>query len=338
MAETKEKDDFEFEIEGQEKEESAAPQQKTKVESKGKPEQEDIEVVDDTPDPDKGRRPAPPELVKELEEDELEEYSEKVKNRLINMKRVWHDERREKERALREQQEAIDFAKKMLEENKRLKQKLSTGEQTLIDTTKSAAELEFEMAKRAYKEAYDTGDADQITDAQTKLAEATWKVQKVKDYKPTLQTEEVEVKIPSATENVSRLDSKTEAWQQRNPWWGKDEEMTALALGYHQKLEKQYGVGYVGTDDYWSKVDETMRKRFPDYDWGDEPEVRTTNGGGKPVVRAETKPATVVAPATRSTSSKKIVLKQSEVDTARRLGISPEAYAREKRRLENLNG
>ena len=334
MAETKEKDDFEFEIETEEK--VVAPQQETK-EAKGKPEEEEVEVVDDTPEPDRNRKPTPPEVVKELEEDELEEYSEKVKSRLINMKRVWHDERRAKEAALREQQEAVEFARKMLEENKRLKTKLSTGEKTLIDTTKSAAELEFEMAKRAYKEAYDSGDADQITDAQTKLAEATWKVQRVKEYQPTLQEQETEVKIPQTTEDaiVPRLDSKTMAWQERNHWWGKDEEMTALALGYHQKLEKQYGAGYIGTDEYWNRIDETMRKRFPDYDWGDEP--KTTNGGGKPVARAE-KPATVVAPASRSTNSKKIVLKQSEVALAKKFGLTAEQYAREKMRLENQNG
>ena len=333
MAETKEKDDFEFEIEGEEK--VVAPQQET-VEAKGKPEEE-IEVVDDTPEPDRNRKPAPPEIVKELEEDELEGYTEKVKSRLINMKRVWHDERRAKEAALREQQEAVEFARKMLEENKRLKDRLSTGEKTLIDTTKSAAELELEMAKRAYKEAYESGEADRIVEAQEKFNAANYKLQRANDYKPTLQEPETEVKLPQTTEdaNVPRLDSKTMAWQERNTWWGRDEEMTALALGYHQKLEKQYGVGYVGTDEYWNSIDETMRKRFPDYDWGDEP--KTTNGGGKPVVRAD-KPATVVAPASRSTNSKKIVLTARQVSLAKKLGLTPEQYAREQQRLERVNG
>lgn len=331
MAEAQKKDDFEVEIEGQEK--SVAPQQ----EAKGKPEV-DIEIVDDTPEQDRGREPLPKHVVDELDADELEEYSDKVKTRLSQMKKVWHDERRAKEAALREQQEALSIAQKMYEENKRLKTRLSEGEKSHMDTAKSAAELELEMAKKAYKEAYEAGDADKVVEAQARLSEVSYKLQKVKDYTPPLQEKEVEVNSTEAQPvQVPRLDPKTAAWQERNMWWGKDEEMTALALGFHQKLEKQYGRQYVGTDEYWQRIDETMRKRFPDYEWGDE-EVKTTNGGGKPVVRTETKPATVVAPATRSTSSKKIVLKQSEINLAKKFGITPEQYAKEKIRLENQNG
>lgn len=332
MAEEQKKDDFEVEIEGQEKE-SAAPQQETK-EAKGKPEV-DIEVIDDTPEEDRNRTPLPKEIVDELEADELEEYSEKVKIRLKQMKKVWHDERRRADAALREQQEALAMAQKIYEENKKLRTRLTEGEKSFIDTAKGAAELELEMAKKAYKEAYEAGDVDRVLEAQTKLNEVTFKLQRVKDYKPTLQQPEVEVKS-EPVQQVPRLDAKTAAWQERNRWWGVDEEMTALALGFHQKLEKQYGRQYVGTDEYWQKVDDTMRRRFPDYEWGDE-EVKTTNGGGKPVTRTE-KPATVVAPATRSTSSKKIVLKQSEINLAKKFGITPEQYAKEKLRLENTNG
>jgi hypothetical protein len=125
---------------------------------------------------------------------------------------------------------------------------------------------------------------------------------------------------------VPRPDQRAVAWQERNTWFGKDEEMTSLALGLHQKLEKQYGKGFVGTDEYWDRVDTTIRKRFPEQ--FEEEEIKTTNGGGKPVTRTE-KPATVVAPASRSTSSKKIVLKQSQLMIAKRLGLTPEQSARE---------
>ena len=338
MAEAQKQEDFEVEIEGQEKPD-AAPQQEVK-EAKGKPES-DIEVVDDTPEEDRGREPLPKHIVDELDQDELEEYSDKVKVRLKQMKKVWHDERRAKEAALREQQEAIAIAQKVYEENQRLRNRLSEGEKSLVDTAKGAAELEFEMAKKAYKEAYEAGDVDRVIDAQAKLNEVTYKLQRVKEFKPSLQEPEKEVNSEQAQQQAPvqapRLDPKTAAWQERNPWWGVDEEMTALALGFHQKLEKQYGRQYVGTDEYWGKVDETMRRRFPDYGWEDE-EVKTTNGGGKPVNRTEKPAATVVAPATRSTSSKKIVLKQSEISLAKKFGITPEQYAKEKMRLENTNG
>ena len=318
------KPEFEFEIEGEEKE-VAAPQQETK-EAKGKPEV-DIEVQDDTPEEDRGRTPLPKEIVEELEADELEEYSDKVKTRLKQMKKVWHDERRAKEAAFREQQEAITFAQQTIEENKRLKSRLSEGEKSFLDTAKGAAELEMEMAKRAYKEAYEAGDSDKVVEAQAKLSEVNFKLQRIKDYRPSLQTPEIEVNSNQQQQvQVPRPDQKTLAWQERNTWFGVDEEMTSLALGLHQKLEKQYGKGFVGTDEYWDRVDTTIRKRFPEQ--FEEEEVKTTNGGGKPVTRTD-RPATVVAPASRSTSSKKIVLKQSQLNIAKRLGLTPEQYARE---------
>ena len=87
-----------------------------------------IEIEDDTPPEDRGKTPMPKEVVQQVEEDELEEYSDKAKERLEQLKKVWHDERREKERALREQQEALRVAQQMLAENKRLKETLTKGE------------------------------------------------------------------------------------------------------------------------------------------------------------------------------------------------------------------
>lgn len=286
----------------------------------------DIEVQDDTPVADRGRTPLPKAIVDELEADELEDYSEKVKIRLKQMKKVWHDERREKEQARREQQESISFAQRLLDENKRLKSTLSEGEKTLVGSYKSTAELEMVAARRAYKEAYEAGDADKVVEAQEKLATAGYRLEQIKNYRPTVQPTETDVQVPQTTAQPVRLDHKTAAWQERNPWWGTDEEMTSLALGYHQKLEKQYGKDFVGTDEYWQSVDNTMRRRFPEY-FGDN--EKTTSGSGKTVSRTETKPATVVAPASRSTSSKKIVLKQSQLNIAKRLGLTPEQYARE---------
>ena len=282
----------------------------------------ELEIEDDTPEQDRGRQPLPQEMVKELEEDELEDYSEKVKTRLKQMKKVWHDERREKERALREQQEAVALAQKLVEENKKLKGRLTDGEKSLITTATSAAELEMEMAKRAYKEAYDSGDTDKILDAQEKLNNAGYRLQRLKGYKPPLQEENNDVQNQQVQAPAPRLDPKTDDWRKQNTWFGQDEEMTATALGLHQKLEKQYGAQYIGTDEYWSTVDKTMKRRFPDY-FGDEYEAVEA----KPQ-RTE-KPATVVAPASRSTAPKKVVLKQSQIALAKKLGLTPEQYAKE---------
>jgi hypothetical protein len=233
------------------------------------------------------------------------------------MKKVWHDERREKESALREQQEAVNLAHNLVEENKKLKSRLSEGEKSLIMTATREAELDTQMAERAYKEAYDSGDSDQILEAQKKLNTTSNRLERLKGYRPALQASGNSVQNQPTQAAAPRLDQKTDNWRKQNTWFGQDEEMTATALGLHQKLEKQYGGQYIGTDEYWNTVNKTMQRRFPEYFGDEEPE--------KPQRTA----ATVVASASRSTAPKKIVLKQSQLALAKKLGLTPEQYARE---------
>ena len=318
MAGQMQMDEFEF---PDEKEQKVEAQQEDEFE---------IEIEDDTPEVDRGRQPLPKEVVEQLEKDELEEYSDNVKTKLKQLKKVWNDERREKESALREQQEAIAYAKRILEENNALKNRLSRGEQNFINTYKSAAELELDAAKRSYKEAYDMGDPDKLVDAQERLNDAQYKVRRASEYVPTLQQQETEVQREPEVP-VARPDPKMMAWQERNQWFGKDPEMTSLALGLHQKLVSEHGQSYPSTDEYWQKVDDTMRRRFPEA-FSEQQETQSPNRQ-----RTE-KAATVVAPATRTTASKKVKLKQSTVNTIKKLGITPEAYIREMQKLEATNG
>jgi hypothetical protein len=298
-------------------EEKEVQEQEQEIDIEDKEKDFELEIEDDTPEQDRNRQPLPKEMVQDLEEDELEEYSEKVKTRLKQMKKVWHDERREKESALREQQEAVNLAQNLVEENKKLKSRLTEGEKSLISTATSAAELEMEMAKRAYKEAYDSGDSDKIVETQEKLNNAGYRLQRLKGYRPPLQEENNGVQNQPAQAAAPRLDPKTDIWRKQNTWFGQDEEMTATALGLHQKLEKQYGAQYIGTDEYWNTVNKTMQRRFPEYFGDEEPE------------KPQRTSATVVAPASRSTAPKKIVLKQSQLALAKKLGLTPEQYARE---------
>jgi hypothetical protein len=296
-------------------EEKEVQEQEIDIEDKEK--DFELEIEDDTPEQDRNRQPLPKEMVQDLEEDELEEYSEKVKTRLKQMKKVWHDERREKESALREQQEAVSLAQNLVEENKKLKTRLTEGEKSLIMTATREAELDTQMAERAYKEAYDSGDSDQILEAQKKLNTTSNRLERLKGYRPALQASGNSVQNQPTQAAAPRLDQKTDNWRKQNTWFGQDEEMTATALGLHQKLEKQYGGQYIGTDEYWNTVNKTMQKRFPEYFGDEEPE--------KPQRTA----ATVVASASRSTAPKKIVLKQSQLALAKKLGLTPEQYARE---------
>ena len=311
-------DEFEFEIETDETPVS---------EARSKP---DIEIEDDTPVQDRGREPMPKEIVDELEADELEEYSEKVKLRLKQMKKVWHDERREKERAFREQQETLSAAQRLLEENKRLKSTLSEGEGHLLTSYKQQAEYELKEAERAYRDAYEAADTDRVVDSQRKLTEAALKMQQLNNYRPTLQAPETEVQIPQGQVQVPQPDRTTMAWQERNQWYGTDPEMTASALGLHQKLVNERGPQFVGSDEYWTTVDKTIRRRFPDYFGGDE----VANGDSRAVTR-EPRAASVVAPASRSRSPKKIRLSTTQLAVAKKFGLTPEQYAREVMKMEN---
>ena len=282
----------------------------------------EFEIEDDTPPEDRGRQPMPKEIVDELEKDELEEYSDKVKTRLLQMKKVWHDERREKEAALREQQEAVALAQKVMQENQSLKSKLSEGEKSLVMTATSAAELEMNMAERAYKEAYEAGDSEKLMEAQKKLLATTNRLERLKGYVPRPQEEPQQVQpVQPQMAAPPPLEPKTAQWRAKNTWFGTDPEMTALALGLHQKLESEKGVQFTGTDEYWSIVDNTMKRRFPEYfETLEEP---------KSSERTEIKPATVVAPATRSTAPKKVKLSPSQMSLIKKLGITPEQYAKE---------
>lgn len=286
----------------------------------------EFEIEDDTPEKDRNRESMPKEVVDDLDKDELEEYSDSVKTKLKQFKKVWHDERREKEQALREQGEALAYAQSVQAENKALKSRLSDGEKSFIETYKGAAELEINAAKREYKEAYDLGDSDQLVNAQEKLSGAQYRLQKAKEYVPTLQEPEIAVNRQA---EVSKPDSRAMAWQERNTWFGKDEEMTSLALGLHQKLVTQHGASYASTDEYWKKVDETMHRRFPE----NFEEEKT-----QPTSKQRTQPNTIVASASRSTSSKKVTLKQSQLNIAKKLKLTPEQYYREVQKMEANNG
>lgn len=287
----------------------------------------DIEIVDDTPEEDrKNATPMPKEIVEELDQDDLEAYSGEAKQKLLQMKKVWNDERRAKEAALREQQEAIRVAQQLVEENKRLKGRLTTGEQALVSNYKESSERELEIARKNFKEAYDSGDADLLADAQEKLIEAKQRVQKVQEYRPefteeSLQTEETDVQMPKTQQ---RLEPKTQAWLDKNTWYGTDHDMSYLAMGIHNRLQRE-GVA-TGSDYYWSVIDKEMRQRFPEkfqdeVDAAPEEDVKPS--------KQSTPPRPTVAPATRSTSSKKIKLTTSQLALAKKFNLTPEQYARE---------
>jgi hypothetical protein len=298
------------------------------AETKAESENFEIEVEDDTPEEDRDKKPSSPEFIEELEKDELEEYSDAAKKRIREFKKIWHDERRRADAAERERQEALEVTKKLYEENRNLKGKVNSTETVAVNSFKTNAEHELSMAKKDYREAYESGDAEKLVEAQEKMTAAKIKLDRVLDatenlnQRKALQERENEVKIPQVEQPVVR-DQKATAWQERNSWFGQDDEMTSLALGLHEKLVKENGMSYATTDEYYKRIDETMRKRFPENFEDVEDE------------KPRSKPSTVVAPASRSTSSKKIRLNTSQLSIAKKLGLTPEQYARELVKMEN---
>lgn len=322
MAQTEFEDDFKFPHEVEE--------------AKGKPvdtEEEgfEVEIEDDTPEPDRGRKPMK-EPVEEPSEDELASYDEKVQQRIKKFTRGYHDERRAKEEALREREAAESLAKQLWDQNRKLQEQVELGSRAYIEQSKSSAEMEFDNAKKRFKEAVESGDYDAQTEAQVEIAKATMNLDKVQNMRP-LQAEEKSVQTQPQRSTTAPTTERDNRWMSKNTWFGTDPEMTASALGLHQKLAKEQGAGFIGSDEYYQKVDATMRRRFPEYfgsDEDDTPSKKVSEPATEDETpRRATKPATVVAPASRSTPPNRVRLKASEAAIARRLGVPIELYAKQ---------
>ena len=276
----------------------------------------EIEVVDDTPEPDKGRKPLE-EPVNEVTDEELTKYDESVQKRIKKITHGYHDERRAKEAALREKEEALKFAQQIIDENNRLKGSVTENTNALVEQAKKAAALELEQAKQKYKEAYESFDADQILAAQEELVSAKLKAERLANYRPpTLQTQETPVK-PQQNTAPAPSDPKALAWREQNQWFGQDEEMTSFALGLHQKLVRE-GID-PRTDAYYERVNKRLRQVFPE---------SFSDGEEKTEEKPKRTSSNVVAPASRSVAPKKITLTQTQVALAKKLKIPLELYAR----------
>jgi hypothetical protein len=309
-----EKTEFEFPDEAEERESRAGSKVVTP-----EPEETEIEVVDDTPEEDRGRKPMedPP---KEMSDDELSKYDEGVRKRIQHFTKGYHEERRAKESALREREEAVRLTQQIVEENKKLKGSLHQNQSVILEQAKKVVAKEMEEAKRRFKEAYESGDADALTSAQEEMTVARIKADRVNNFRPApVQTGENRVQIQQPAQVRPRLDAKTQEWTERNTWFGSDDEMTSFALGFHNKLAKS-GIT-PSSQEYYERIDSRMKQVFPDAFESDRTDASED-------ATPSPKKSNVVAPATRSTAPKKIVLTKTQVQLAKRLGLTNEQYAR----------
>jgi hypothetical protein len=286
----------------------------------------EVEIIDDTPEKDRGRKPLEKEVADPTDE-EIESYSSNVQKRIKDLTHARHDERRVKEATLREKQELERLTQQLMDENKKLRQNVNTGTEQFVAQAKTLAESELEKARREYKAAQESFDSDAILAAQEALLDAKMKMEAAKNFRPTpLHVDEDEVQTSHREPQRVQPDEKTLRWQAKNQWFGSSgfEEVTSYALGLHQKLVNS------GTDprsdEYFEHIDARVKSKFPEV-FGEEDKP---SYGESPK-----KPASVVAPATRSSGAKKVQLTTTQLALAKKFGLTPQQYAAQVAKLEN---
>jgi len=288
----------------------------------------EIEIVDDTPERDRGKQPLNKEVA-DPTDDEIANYSQNVQARIKELTHARHDERRKAEAALREKQELERLTQQLLEENNNLKKNVNTGREIIVSSAREKAEADLVLARKQYKEAQEAYDTDAIIAAQEALAEAKWKIENLKNYRATpLQEDKTPVQSQPRQTQTVQPDEKSLRWQARNQWFGSNgfEEVTSYALGLHQKLVNT-GVD-PRSDEYYEQIDSRVRSKFPEV-FG-EPEQKSAP--------AAKRPSTVVAPASRSTGVKKVQLTPTQAALVKKFNLDPKKYYLEQQKLEAQNG
>ena len=289
----------------------------------------EVEIIDDTPERDRGRKPLDRD-VSDPTDEEIESYSDNVKKRIKDLTHARHDERRAKESLLREKQELERLAQHMMAENNKLKQYVNNGSEHYAASVKQIADSEVDKAKRALKEANESFDTEAIITAQEGLMDAKMRAEAAKNFRHTpLQVDEPAVQMRQQQNAAPQVDDKTLRWQAKNQWFGSSgfEEHTSFALGLHQKLVNS-GLD-PRSDEYFERIDSRMKSTFQDM-FGNEDRPKSGDGSRRP--------ASVVAPATRSTGARKVQLTPTQVALAKKYGLTPQQYAVEVAKLEKSNG
>jgi hypothetical protein len=261
------------------------------------------------------KKPGTPEveIKEEAPKEELEEYSDKVKTRIAKLTgKLRETERRE--------QASFDYAKRVAEENKKLKAEKNSIDTSYIEEYKARTEVETAKVKEDLARAISEGNVDaqvQAQDSLSKLAIDNQRVLATTEARRVSQEEAKEQAVPAETP-PKRKDPKAEAWADKNTWFGQDEAMTYASFGIHKKVVEQ---GFdPNSDEYYSEIDSRMRQEFPHKFDG----VQNTGA---------TKPVQSVASAGRSTTQsssgrKTVRLSPSQVHIAKRLGVPLEEYAK----------
>ena len=296
----------------------------------------DVEVVDDRPEDD--QRPSGEATSSDDDmatDEEISNYGSRAQKRIKKLKWEYHEERRAKEASDRLAGEAVSYTQNLQVENQRLLKLVQDSQSALNQHSTYGAQAAVAIAEANFKHAHESGESDQIAQAQkaltsAQLAEASapavsnrviekWKQDVLAEQRQQAQQQS---ELPP---EASPADPAAVEWQQNNPWFGDDEEMTSLAYGVHEKLVKKEGID-PETQEYYELIDKRMREKFPEY-FG----VSGSGSSGSMVVEPATrrKASPVVAPAMRNNGAvpRKVTLTSTQVALANRLGITPQQYA-----------
>jgi len=199
---------------------------------------------------------------------------------------------------------------------------IDDGEVVLVNQAKGRVDAELEKARTAYKSAYETGDSDALIEAQEAIAKLSVEKDKYDSYKPRPAPKPApEPQYQQQNMQPRKPSQMGVEWSEDNPWFGEwskeyDPEMTGYAFGVHEKLVKS-GIA-PDTEAYYNKIDDAMRRVFPD-EFDDEPFEESA---------PQRQTGNVVAPAARSGKKpRKVQLTSTQVSLAKRLGLSNEQYA-----------
>ena len=254
-------------------------------------------------------------------EDELGEYSKNVQSRIKRLTEKYRKEERDRE-------EAVRFSQQLLEENKKLKGRMQQLDTGYLSEYGTRLQTQTEAAKRAYKEAYEAGDPDRMSDAQMAMSNLAIEQQRYNSAKARteqdqrLQTERARApqqQVPVAAAPPAQQvkpDPKAQGWAQKNAWFGEDRIMTTAAFAVHQGLIEEEGFD-PNSDEYYTELDRRMRREFPHKFQGQK------SGGGTQVASAGSS-------ASRNTKQgrRTVKLTPSQVAIAKKLNVPLEEYAK----------
>lgn len=301
----------------------------------------EVEIEDTRPEEDRREIVDLDELDEESLEDEIQAMPEKFQKRVRELTHRYHNERRRAEQEKRVAEEATRSLQEIQSRYQEQEKIIHQGRGVLTSSVKAKAEAALERGRELYRQAHEAGDTDKMLQAQEIIDQARDEMRWVAAQTRQMQAKPKEEPKQEAQQRETRVeppkpDERALSWQRKNQWFGSDREMTAVALAIHQDLLEN---GLNGeSDDYYKKLDSRLRKRFPDKfgegrsDGGDE-EQRSSRRS--PVASTSSRSGDAAG---RRTGKRTIRLTESQAEIARRLGISPERYAKEYALEQAKNG